>query len=78
LDPSAPVCINELVPGVRIPIRSTLACLTLEQEQKLDKVQVEQTPDGETVSITLSPAPGTTPWDDSSDTSPGNDGTTAE
>jgi hypothetical protein len=74
LQPSAPVCITELVPGVRIPIRSTLACLTLEQEQKLDKVAVEQTQDGETVSITLSPAPGTTPWDDSSDSAPGDDG----
>lgn len=70
LSPEAPVTLNELIPGIRVPIRATLACLELQQEQKLDYMQVEQSRDsGESVTITLSPAPGTTPWDDSSETS---------
>jgi hypothetical protein len=67
LNPNAPVTITQLVPGVRVPIRATLLSLTLEQEQKLDRLAVEQTAGGETVSVTLSPAPGSTPWDDSTD-----------
>lgn len=68
VDPSAPVTIDDLIPGMRIPIRATQTVLVLEQEQKLDSVVVEQSSIGEQVSITLSPAPGTTPWDDSSET----------
>lgn len=70
LSPEAPVTVNELIPGIRVPIRATLACLELEQEQKLDFMQVEQQRGSdESVTITLSPAPGSTPWDDSSETS---------
>lgn len=69
LSPSAPICINGLVPGIRVPIRTTLACLDLQQEQKLDSMTCQQDSNGESVTITLSPAPGTTPWDDSSETS---------
>jgi hypothetical protein len=68
LSPEAPLKITDLVPGVRVPIRATLSCLELEQEQKLDFMQVEQSGSGEKITITLSPAPGTTPWDDSSET----------
>lgn len=69
LDPSAPICINGLVPGIRVPIRTTLACLDLQQEQKLDSVTASWDASGEKVSVTLSPAPGTTPWDDESESS---------
>jgi hypothetical protein len=67
LDPKAPVTISQLVPGIRVPIRATMTCLVMEQDQKLDKVTVEETEDGENVAITLGPAPGTSPWDDSTD-----------
>jgi hypothetical protein len=36
----------------------------VEQEQKLDRIRVEQDEDGETVSVWLSPSPGTSPWED--------------
>jgi hypothetical protein len=64
LAPTAPVTIADLIPGVRIPVRATQLTVTVEQEQKLDRIRVEQDEDGETVSIWLSPAPGTSPWED--------------
>lgn len=69
LNPNAPVPIELLVPGVRVPIRTTRLRITLQQEQKLDYVKVEETKAGESVSVKLSPVPGSTPWDDSTDTS---------
>jgi hypothetical protein len=69
LSPNAPLTIDDLVPGVRIPLRAQMAALTIEQEQKLDKVTVFQDKDGEKISVTLSPSPGTAPWDDETETS---------
>ena len=69
LSPNAPVVIEQLIAGVRVPIRASMACLDLQQEQKLDSVTVEETGGVESVTVTLSPAPGTSPWDDSSETS---------
>lgn len=68
LSPNAPVTIDQLVAGVRIPLRATQTVIVLEQEQKLDLLTVEHDENGERVMVTLSPAPGATPWDDSSDT----------
>lgn len=51
---------ESFVPGIRIPIRATLTTRTVMQEQKLDKVRFEEDEDGETVAVTLSPAPGIT------------------
>ena len=59
-----------LVPGVRFPVRATNSFRQLEQIQKLDRVVFEETAAGESVQITLSPAPGETPWDDTGDTGP--------
>lgn len=70
LNPNAPVTIETLVPGVRIPVRATRLTIVAEQEQKLDTLEVTQNSRGERVEVTLSPAPGTSPWEDSSDTSP--------
>lgn len=50
--------IDFLVPGVFFPLRSTSTVRRIEQMQKLDNLRFEETPDGETVSVTLSPAPG--------------------
>ena len=60
-----------LVPGVRFDVRATRTYRQVEQEQKLDRVVFEETSKGEKVAVTLSPAPGTTPWDDSAETSGG-------
>lgn len=48
--------IADLVPGARVPLLATLNARNYEQLQKLDKVVVTETADGETVQITLSPA----------------------
>lgn len=53
-----------LVPGVRFPVRATSTYRQLEQVQKLDRIVFEETEEGESAQITLSPAPGKTPWDD--------------
>lgn len=60
----AALAFEELVPGIAIPLRVTNSCRPTQQLQKLDKVVVEQGPDGETIQVTMSPFPGTTPWDD--------------
>lgn len=54
------------VPGVRIPVRATVSGVDIVQEQKLDSLRVEETAeDGESIMVTLSPAPGGVPeeWD---------------
>jgi hypothetical protein len=63
---STALSLNDIVPGVRIPVRATRTCRTVQQEQKLDSVRVEETPSGEAVTVSLSPAPGTLPqsWDE--------------
>ena len=52
-----PLQINDLVPGVWIPLRAKSAVRELAQWQKLDFMQVEQTEQGERVMVTMSPAP---------------------
>lgn len=49
--------LDMLVPGVRMPLRATLNARRLRQMQKLDLVTVTETAKGETVQVTLSPAP---------------------
>jgi len=48
--------IDMLVPGVQIPLLATLNARQMSQMQKLDKVVVKESPDGETVQVTLTPA----------------------
>jgi hypothetical protein len=57
-----------LVPGVRFAIRSDKTYRKVTQVQKLDRLVVEEDSNGERVQVTFSPAPGTTPWDDSGET----------
>lgn len=49
------VTLDDLVPGVQVPLVATLTGRNLSQMQKLDKVDVEETAEGEQVRITLSP-----------------------
>lgn len=57
LNPDGVLSLSDLMPGVFIPLVANLPGRALSQMQKLDKVVVEETPEGETVQVTLSPAP---------------------
>ena len=48
--------IHDMVPGVQIPVLATLNSRRMSQLQKIDHVKVTETPDGETVQVTLTPA----------------------
>lgn len=48
--------INQLVCGVQVPIRASLNARKLSQMQKIDHVTVNETSDGESVQLTLTPA----------------------
>jgi hypothetical protein len=70
LSPTSSVTVNDLVPGVRVPLRSNRTARKITQEQKLDKVVVEGSEGHESFKVTLSPAPaGNLPWDDSDEVS---------
>lgn len=57
LNPNGVLSIDDLVPGVRIPLVATLTARTFSQMQKLDKVMVTETASGgEQITITMSPA----------------------
>jgi hypothetical protein len=70
LDPRSGLLLSDLVPGVRVPLTATLTCREVRQEQKLDKLQVEGSAEVETFRVTMSPAPGTAPWDDTETSGP--------
>lgn len=57
LNPRGVLSISDLVPGVHIPLVAQLPGQRLSQMQKLDNMSVEETKDGETISVTMSPAP---------------------
>lgn len=48
--------INDLVPGVHVPLRATINARPLSQMQRIDMVTVVETAEGEDVRITLTPA----------------------
>lgn len=48
--------IQHLVPGVQVPLLATLNARQVSQLQKIDHVQVTETPDGESIQVTLTPA----------------------
>jgi len=59
LDPrSTALSISDLCPGVWVPLRSTATCRPVTQMQKLDRLAVEENSQGETISVSLSTAPG--------------------
>lgn len=47
--------INDLVPGVQVPLRARINARPLAQMQKIDHVVVSETSSGETVQVTLTP-----------------------
>ena len=57
LNPEINVGINQLIPGVHIPLRSDATLRQVTQLQKLDLVTVTQTDKSEQITVTLSPAP---------------------
>lgn len=57
LNPETNVGINQLIPGVWIPLRSQGTCRDVAQWQKLDLVSVTEGSGGERISVTMSPAP---------------------
>jgi hypothetical protein len=57
LSPEVNLGINQLIPGVWIPLRATLTCRKLAQWQKLDSLDVEEIAGQEFVRVTMSPAP---------------------
>lgn len=58
LHPEANVGINQLVPGVFVPLRAQTICREFAQMQKIDSVSVEVTSSGEeSVKVVMSPAP---------------------
>lgn len=59
---SPTLTINDLVPGVQVPLRATMNARVMSQLQKIDFVTVTETGEGETVQLTLTPA--TKPDDD--------------
>ena len=62
LNPSShAISFADLVPGVKMPLNVRSGCRTVNQEQKLDKVRVEQDADGERITVTLVPWPGSVP-----------------
>lgn len=57
LSPNCPITIDDLVPGVLVPLRATLTARTFSQMQKLRKLKVIEDTSGEQIQITLIPAP---------------------
>jgi hypothetical protein len=57
LSPDLNLGINQLVPGVWIPLRASNTVREVAQWQKLDSIDVEQTAQGERITAVLSPAP---------------------
>ena len=48
--------IHDMVPGVQVPLLATLNARQLSQIQKIDLVTVTETPEAETIQVTLTPA----------------------
>jgi hypothetical protein len=55
LNPNTVLSIQQLVPGVVVPLRSTGTLREVVADQKLDSIKVIEDSGNETISITLSP-----------------------
>src|SRR5690606_21649777 len=69
LAPDAPVTLDELVPGVEIPVWSKATCLEVNVDLVLTRLKVTDEPTGERVQVAL--APGTVLGDEQPDFTPG-------
>lgn len=72
LNPDLNITINQLIPGVHIPLRSDSTLRKVAQLQKLDSMRCVQTADGEQIMVTMSPAPRSR--DEDTDATGGGDG----
>jgi len=57
LAPGSAIRLEDLVPGVQVPLRATLTARTFSQMQKLRKVKVVEDGTGEAILLTIVPAP---------------------
>lgn len=57
INPDTNLGINQLIPGVWIPLRATKTNRAVSQWQKLDSVNVIEDPTGEKIQVIMSPAP---------------------
>jgi len=57
LNPNGTLSMRQLVPGTFMPLHAKLPGREFSQMQKLDRVTVTETSDGEQIQVTLSPAP---------------------
>jgi hypothetical protein len=74
LNPAVDLGINDLIPGIWIPLRSRVTCREFAQWQKLDNVTVVYDDSGtEQVQVTMSPAPQNGADPDASDNTPVDD-----
>jgi hypothetical protein len=58
INPNGVLTMDNLVPGIQVPVRAKLAIRQVQQYQKLQKVQVNDDADGERIQIVLVPSTG--------------------
>jgi len=56
LNPAGVLTVDDLVPGVYVPLLATLSARTISQMQKIQSTRFSETADGEQISLTLYPA----------------------
>lgn len=56
LNPKGVLSLDDLVPGVHIPLRAKILVKTITQMQKLDRMTVTETAETETITVTMFPA----------------------
>jgi hypothetical protein len=64
INPNGVLNIDNLIPGVQVPLRAKLAIRRIQQYQKLSKVQVNDDANGERIQVTLVPSTGNPAIDD--------------
>lgn len=58
INPNGVFTIDNLIPGIQVPVRARLAIREVQQYQKLSKVQVNDDATGERIQVTLVPSTG--------------------
>lgn len=58
INPNGVFTIDNLIPGIQVPVRARLAIREVQQYQKLQKVQVNDDASGERIQVTLVPSTG--------------------
>lgn len=58
INPNGVLTIDDMIPGIQVPVRAKLAIREVQQYQKLSKMQVNDDASGERIQITLVPSTG--------------------